>query len=193
LAPSTPNAPSKAIAQEDGCVSPRAVLARGARREDAKAAVAELLRVFPELETVTFEEQAGTTCESTFSARCSDGATCERLVFLLKEVDRTQHPRALCGPDPQAPPSHAVQLGARANAQAACARVRACELAGGGKGSTNCDLLPEPGVECAKEGDCAGVKRCAERAAERRPALPQARLPRARPLSDPCEGQGLGY
>ena len=76
-----------------------------------------------------------------------------------------------------------IELGSRSNTQAACARVRACEIAVGGEAFTECDLLPDPGAECARASDCAKVTSCAERALERRPALPQARLPRARPFS----------
>jgi hypothetical protein len=78
-------------ASVSGCAAPRVILTRGPQRGEALAVVAELLRVFPELTALSFEERTrAEPCESTLEARCSDPATCGRLATLFEQIDRTQ-------------------------------------------------------------------------------------------------------
>ncbi len=187
-----PGASSSSWTRE--CATPRVVLARGARRDEAIAVLAELIRVFPELAAASFEQRIrDEPCESTLEARCTDAATCSRLATLLEQVDRTQRPHSVCEARLESGTSRLQAPKPRVGAVAACTRIRACELSIGGSSVSECDQLPEPGVECAGRVTCEEVASCSARALARRSPLPQARLPRAFPLSDPCAGHGLGY
>jgi|SRR5690349_14268703 len=184
-------APSSSVS---GCAAPRVILTRGAEHGEALAVVAELLRVFPELTTLSFEARTrAEPCESTLEATCSDSASCARLATLFEQIDRTQRPRSVCEPRAEGESKQLAAPKPRQGAVAACARIRACELSTAGSPVSECDLLPEPGSECARKVTCAEVASCAEGARARRTTLPQPRLPRARPLADPCSGHGLGY
>ncbi len=190
-----PPAPAaSASSSAPGCATPRVVLTRGTRRDEGIAVLAELIRVFPELSASSFEERLQPEpCESTLEARCADAAACTRLATLFEQVDRTQRPRSVCEATLEGGASQLQAPKSRPGAMAACARIRACELLVSGAPLIECDVLPEPGAECARHATCTEVARCAERARAGRPSTPQPRLPRARPLNDPCAGRGLGY
>jgi hypothetical protein len=103
-----------------------------------------------------FEFQPGKTAKpaKALMAFCNNGATCNRLAAMYKNVVRTSHPELFCGKYPETikEPASPVEFGQDAKKDlpeakdlvSACARLAACMIA------ADHNTPGDPGVECQR-------------------------------------------